>query len=121
MRKIKFEYGFQSVNGIIKKVYNLSEIPSISTKCDVWNILPIIYVRQWTGLEDKNGKDIYEGDKYRIFGVIYTVFYVNGAVCGGKSIGSCSPLAWEFDNEEKEMIEGCFNEKIEVIVNIHEN
>lgn len=62
MRVIKFEYGFSSVNGIVKKVYNLSEIPFMHDKCDVWNVLPVAYVREFTGLKDKNGKDIYEGD-----------------------------------------------------------
>jgi uncharacterized phage protein (TIGR01671 family) len=61
-REIKFEYGFEGVSGIIKKVYYLHEIPQIQQKCDVWNDLPIKYVRQFTGLKDKNGKDIYEGD-----------------------------------------------------------
>ena len=61
-REIKFEYGFESVNGIIKKVYHLHEIPNIHQKCDVWNILPLKYVRQYTGLKDKNGVEIFEGD-----------------------------------------------------------
>lgn len=61
-REIKFEYGFQSVNGIIKKVYTLSEIPFLKEKCDVFDVLPIIYRRQFTGLKDKNGKEILEGD-----------------------------------------------------------
>ena len=61
-REIKFQYGFQSVNGIIKKKYYLSQIPTIKDKCDVWNVLPICYVRQFTGLKDKNGKDVFEGD-----------------------------------------------------------
>lgn len=68
-REIKFEYGFQSVNGIVKKVYTLSEIPEIKEKCDVLGHLPIVYVRQYTGLKSFNKKkhleDIYEGDIFR--------------------------------------------------------
>lgn len=62
MREIKFEYGFEIVNGIVKKVYYLHEIPNIKQLCDVWNVLPVKYVRQFCGLTDKNGKEIYEGD-----------------------------------------------------------
>ena len=61
-KEIKFEYGFNSVNGIIKKKYFLHEIPFMHEKCDVWNVLPLFYARQFTGLKDKNGKEIYEGD-----------------------------------------------------------
>jgi hypothetical protein len=63
MSIIKFEYGFRSVNGIVKKVYALSQIPNIEKICDVWNILPIVYVRQFTESQDKNGVEIYNGDK----------------------------------------------------------
>jgi len=63
MKNLKFEYGFESVNGIIKKVYALSEIPNIREKCDIWNVLPIKYVRQFTGLQCKNQRDLYEGDR----------------------------------------------------------
>ena len=61
-REIKFEYGFESVNGTVKKVYHLHEIPNIQQKCDVWNVLPIKYVRQFVGHKDKNGVEIFEGD-----------------------------------------------------------
>ena len=59
-RELKFEYGFESVNGTVKKVYHLHEIPSIQQKCDVWNILPIKYVRPFTGVND-----IIEGDIFK--------------------------------------------------------
>lgn len=59
---LKFEYGFSSVNGIVKKQYYLHEIPNIKEKCDVWNVLPITYVRQSIGHKDKNGIEIYNGD-----------------------------------------------------------
>ena len=72
-REIKFEYGFQSINGIVKKVYALSEIPNIKEKCDVWNVLPITYVRQWTNEKDNNWNLIFEGDIVTYDGTPYLV------------------------------------------------
>lgn len=72
-REIKFEYGFESVNGIVKKVYNLSEIPNIKEKCDVWNVLPIAYVRQFAGLKDNKGNNIFDGDIVTYDGTPYLV------------------------------------------------
>lgn len=65
-REIKFEYGFESVNGIVKKKYYLHEIPNIKEKCDVWNVLPIVYVRQFVGLFDNNGEEFLDGDIYKL-------------------------------------------------------
>jgi hypothetical protein len=66
---IKFEYAFQSVNGIVKKVYHLHEIPDIKEKCDVWGMLPLVHVRQFTGFKDKNDVEIYDG-----YELSYTLF-----------------------------------------------
>lgn len=61
MGDIKFEYGFDSVNGIVKKRYHLHEIPNIKDICDVWNILPLVYVIQYIGRKDIYDKEIYSG------------------------------------------------------------
>jgi uncharacterized phage protein (TIGR01671 family) len=73
MREIKFEYGFQSQNGIVKKVYDLANIPRIAQICDVWNELPIVYVREFLGKHDKTGKEIYMGD------IVKKVYYPLGS------------------------------------------
>jgi uncharacterized phage protein (TIGR01671 family) len=61
-REKRFEYAFEGVNGTIKEVYHLHEIPRIQVICDVWNVFPIKYVRESSNLKDKNGKEIFEGD-----------------------------------------------------------
>lgn len=61
MREILFEYGFESVNGIVKKQYHLHDIPLIAMKCDVWNVLPLVYIRQYTG-EQLHGVKLFDGD-----------------------------------------------------------
>jgi hypothetical protein len=81
MSNLRFEYGFNSVNGIVKKKYYLHEIPFMHDRCDVWQILPLVYVRQFTGLLDKNGVEIYEGDKikYKNYKGYSKIVFENGS------------------------------------------
>ena len=56
MREIKFEYGFTNLAPI------RVSIASIEYGLDLDGIGEIEYRRQYTGVEDKNGVEIYEGD-----------------------------------------------------------
>lgn len=77
---------------------------------------------QYTGLRDKNGKEIYEGDIYKIPGSNYLryVFFHNGAFCGGRILEDSTPLNWEYSDEHDQVEIDNFVSCIEVIGNIYE-
>lgn len=127
-RDIKFEYGFEFSNGIVKKVYHLHEIHQIKEKCDLWNELPIKYVRQFIGLFDQTGKEIYEGD---IITFHYDEDDYRGLVCLSTTYGISFKVLGQvyfintdyqsFSKIEKDWIMSNNPYDKVVIGNIHEN
>ena len=115
MREIKFRAWFLDCDTkILYSIYfGFSDISqgSIMGPDSEWNsLLKAIAIEQFTGLHDKNGKEIYEGDCFRFTGACFTKGY--------------SRVLWS-DREAMFIdVSGCpicDRADIEVIGNIHEN
>jgi uncharacterized phage protein (TIGR01671 family) len=75
-----------------------------------------IIIEQYTGLKDKNGKEIYEGDKVELFGFSnnpYIVEFIEGAFCFTNILLDGYPI-------DINMVYGSTGPNVFVIGNIHE-
>ena len=79
---------------------------------------------QYTGLKDKNGKEIYEGDIYKSNGYYYEIIFHEGAFCVSK-IGVFDPVPVNWKGQSSEGSDDCIIEQwsseFEIIGNIYEN
>ena len=83
-------------------------------------------LEQFTGLHDKNGVEIFEGDIYTASGSEkYEIRFINGAFCGGILGGDDSifvPLGWvSLEDDEDAYLNNELFEIMEIIGNIHDN
>ena len=79
-------------------------------------------ITQFTGLLDKNGKKIFEGDIVRRKSSNFVISFENGAFCGDYGLGKF-PIGWEAhmtDYEDCDIQDSVWNKRCKVIGNIFE-
>lgn len=141
MRDIKFQFlykgapfhgGTKEFNWH-KKVYSLDQLIStkLSNLCDVHNTSTLIAKRQFTGLKDKNGVEIYEGDilgldnidnrnEYHTYSVLYSPEKASFLCADGVEISNINDVVNHSDSGGEYEVIGNIYQNPELIENNNE-
>lgn len=125
MREIKFRAYVKDKNKIydvkdIDFVYGFVRFEEEGKPTDTMRMFDQVELMQYTGLEDMNGKEIYEGDIVKIDNdTISEVVFDEGAFCWCEYSDGYTDGRFPHSFNDNEYY--CFCEEIEVIGNVYDN
>lgn len=133
MRDLKFDLIYKGEHRFHHKKYHLCELMNgINKICDIHQTMELVATRQFTGLKDKKGVEIYEGDivkAFTVFGMAYDYAFsddndpthIYQIVFDDGCFQFKNTKQWSDGSNDWRSIENVELFKVEIIGNIYEN